>query len=292
MIRSYIKRWDAEAVQMPNRQTIDMTALEAGAELGQKAFGIIIQPRIDEETSTPHAAMYDFRTDGITVFANGIEKAVEAGGDAFHVVRHAVAHELGHAREARYFAECGLFPYRLYIGSRCVIVAEGGRLSATGFSSLFDGLINTIQDFAIDKTLSQYGVKDQIARLDLKRTKDILNSLGSSSDKLERIRLRLQTVFNLPLDMSHYRFGDIAETDKKGIRELAEKFLGTKKWQEALDLISGRRFGDVEGYKRMVASYMHEFLGVTPIFRKRPRVEFGNLPNFWNNDVYETLFVE
>ena len=36
---------------MPDRETIDVKALEAGAELGQKAFGIYIQPRIDEETS-------------------------------------------------------------------------------------------------------------------------------------------------------------------------------------------------------------------------------------------------
>lgn len=277
---------------MPDRETIDVKALEAGAELGQKAFGISIQAKIDGETRTPHAAMYDFATDGITVFANGIEKAVEAGGDAFHVVRHAVAHELGHAREARYFAEGGLFPYRLYIRPDCVIVAQGERLSANRFSSLFGGLINTIQDFAIDKTLSQYGVKDQIARLDLKRTKDTLNSLGSSSDKFERIRLRLQTVFNLPLDISHYTFGDITETDRKGIRELAEKFIGTKKWREALDLISGRGFGDVEGYKQMVASYMREFLGVTAIFRNIPRLEFGNLPNFWNAGVYEAVHLE
>lgn len=277
---------------MTDRKTIDVKALEAGAELGQSAFGINIKPGIDEGTCTSDAAMYDFMTNGITVFARGIEKAIEAGAVEFQVVRHAVAHELGHAREARSFAERGLFPYRIYFGSSCTVVAQGGRVSAKRFDSYFSFLVNSIQDFAIDKKLSQYGVKDQIAKLDLKRTRETRSSLDSSSDQKERFRLLLQTMFNLPLDISHYTFGDITEEDRQEIRELAESFLGKKKWQEGLDLISGRAFGDVERYKQVLATYLREFLTVTATFRKRPRSEFGELPAFWNADSYEALFLD
>jgi hypothetical protein len=94
---------------MPDRETIDVKALVAGRELGQKAFGVNIKPEIDEVTTTSNPALYDFRTDGIKVFTEGIRQVIGAGGDAFDVVRHAVAHELGHAREARRFAEHELF---------------------------------------------------------------------------------------------------------------------------------------------------------------------------------------
>lgn len=165
-------------------------------------------------------------------------------------------------------------------------------MSANGFRALFQGLINSIQDFGIDKTLNKYGVRDQIARLDLKRPKNTRSSLYSSTDKTDRIKLRLQTIFNLPLDISHYTFGDVSDADKKEIHELAESFIGAKNWRRCVDLISNRSFGDVKGYKQMVTTYMHEFLGVTASFKKRLRSDFGELPDFWGAETYEALFLD
>jgi hypothetical protein len=110
--------------EMPKQEIIDSKALEAGCALGQEAFEIKIQPEIDGETSISNTAMYDWERDRLRVFASGVKKAVMAGGDAFHVVRYAVAHELGHAREARYFAERELFPWKFRIDPRCVLVAQ------------------------------------------------------------------------------------------------------------------------------------------------------------------------
>jgi hypothetical protein len=94
------------------------------------------------------------------------------------------------------------------------------------------------------------------------------------------------------LDISHYTFGDISDDDRKRIREVAETFLGMKKWRESLELISSRNFGDIYGYKQMIASYLRDFIGVASTFRKRPGLELGLLPNFWSADLYEVLFVK
>jgi hypothetical protein len=37
---------------------------------------------------------------------------------------------------------------------------------------------------------------------------------------------------------------------------------------------------------------LQEFLGLTSIFIEKKRMEFGELPNFWNADTYEALLVK
>jgi hypothetical protein len=274
-------------------ETIDVKAVQAGQNLGQKAFGLNIEPVVDTNTSAQHPAMYDCASDEITLFTNGIGKAVQAGADAFQAVTHAVAHEIGHAAEARHFAEDGLFPWKMYVNPSCFIPVEGGRLRANGYTSYFLGLTNSMQDYAIDKLLSRYGIRDQIARMDLKRTTESLNSLRSSSlDAMDRIGLRLQTIINIPLDVSHYSFGDITEDQRKRIVELAEALVGSKKWERGVDLISSREFGDIKGYRNLLVTFLQEFLGVRAIFGKIRRQEFGNLPSFWTADTYEATILQ
>jgi hypothetical protein len=274
-------------------ESIDVKAIEAGRGLGQKAFGLNIEPILDATTSAEHPAEYNCANDKITLYSKGIEKAVGAGADASQAVTHAVAHEIGHAAEARLFAEDGLFPWKMYVTPSCFIPVEGGRLRANGYTSYFLGLANCMQDYAIDKLLGRYGIRDQIARMDLMRTTESLNSLHSSSlDKTGRIGLRLQTIINIPLDVSHYTFGDITEDQRKQIVELAEAFIGSKKWERGVDLIGSREFGDIKGYRNLVVTFLQEFVGVKTIFRKIRRQEFGSLPSFWTADTYEATILQ
>ena len=128
--------------------------------MGQRAFEVSIQVEIDQDTVIGHPSMYDPKSDRAKIFVNGVRRSVEAGADAFRLVEQAVAHEFGHAREARLFARHRVFPWHCVTYGYCFIDTEAGRLPAKNFLSGFAHLTNVMQDFAIDRELSKYGVKD------------------------------------------------------------------------------------------------------------------------------------
>lgn len=270
-------------------EPVSLEALQAGERLGQETFGVTIEVEIDQRSPISNAAQYDPYSDRVRIFANGVTTSVKAGADAFELVRQAVAHEFGHACEARAFASHEVFPWRCGTYGNCILKTEIGSLQAKDFLSGFGHLTNVMQDFAIDRRLSEKGIRDQTARVRISEMRQIMQK--KPADAIGRVKLRLETLFHLPSDVRNHMFGDISEQDRELIVQFVTWVLGAIEWEKTVGLVSSREFGDILGYERVTTSYFREFLGLRVVFERVPREVLGDLPAFWSSHEYRTLHI-
>jgi hypothetical protein len=263
-------------------------ALRAGIRLGQRLFDITIEVIFEQNTQWPAVAMYDRWTDRVKIFVNHISEMVAQGADPRKLVMQAVAHEFGHAREARLFAKSGVCPWYLCVATNCRLETEEGFYHGKDFRPEFAQLTSWIQDFPIDRKLSEYGIRDQTAKARIVRIQQILQERRPTEPAG---KLRLQTILMLPSEIRHYMFGDICHQDRIRIQQFAASVLGAKEWEEAVELISSREFGDIPKYETVTTAYFRDFLRLGATFESVAREQLGDLPAFWTNDAYRALHI-
>jgi hypothetical protein len=264
-------------------------ALRDGARLGREIFGLSMEVIVEQESPWPAVAMYDRWADRVKIFANRVAQEAAAGADSERLVTQAVAHEFGHGREARLFAESGVCPWYLCVDANCKLETEQGFYLGKDFHREFAQLTSRIQDFPIDRKLSEYGVRDQTAKARITRIEQLLQR--EPSDPVGRMQLRLQTLFYLPSDLRHHAFGDISDEDKIRIRQFTTSVLGERTWEQAARLISSREFGDIVTYERITTAYFRDFLNIEAKFESVARERLGELPVFWTSPTYRALHI-
>jgi hypothetical protein len=146
-----------------------------------------------------------------------------------------------------------------------------------------------MQDFAIDRKLSEYGIKDHTARARIFEMQQTLQE--RITDATGRVQRRLQALFHLPSDIRNYIYSDISEEEKELIVKFVTSVVGANEWKKANTLVTSREYGDLPGYERLTVSYFRDFLHMEATFEPVRREALGDLAAFWTSPTYKALHI-
>lgn len=258
-------------------------AISKGQEIGKKVFGISVSVKIDSETNSTNPSYYDFTSDTAVLFKKGIEYGNERGIDLHRLTTYSIAHEFGHAKEARSFERWRLFPWQFGWPRIPKIVVAGIVTNAEILQSYVGTLVIYLQDFGIDhQILSASGLNDPYAKMHVDTVKD--SKTGSDPGIL-----KLNVLFNLPHDIALAVHGELDKGGRERLKDLAVRVLGPESWDKASEIISQRKFGDSSGYLKLFQMYFSQFLDLqTTLFMTDSR-DLGTLPSFWKRKKYRIM---
>jgi hypothetical protein len=255
--------------------------------MGERVFGVRPEPKTDRSTEIGNPSRYDFEYDTLTVFTNAVEKASTEGLDTGEVVKYSVAHECGHAAEARAFASAGLFPFRAQISRSSAVAVEGARIPMSRLSPQLQWLLNSLLEFGVNqRLLDVLGLKDKLAS---RRISELSQPRPPPADTVERAMRVIDGMFGLAFDVDLHEHGSLVEEERQLIEEAVTSPVGRRRWLAGLNAIRNRSYGDALGYKKMVERYFDGVLGVRVSFVSIDRSQLGVLPNFWEGRSYEVL---
>lgn len=269
--------------------------LSQAKRISEEFFGLKLQIQVDLETDNQECGEYDFKTDKISIYLKFIEHLVKVYDKTSleEVVEHTVCHEYAHGNDARQFAKNSIFPYTIQISERSVMTFDSNRLKTNLYKDGIAYLINTIQDYAIDKKLHKRGLIDHTIKNRVAEIK--YYESNKPKNKTELLQRQLQMLFSLPFDVHSFNLGKLEDKSHDSILRYSNSIIGKDIWDEASTLLEKQTYGDIDEYCNTTRTLLSRLLNTEVEWRLANRTLFETdfkLPGFWNQKQFKVLYID
>jgi hypothetical protein len=231
----------------------------------------------DQQTFEDVLGRYDQKFDIIEIYLERMKKICQQYNINFdEFIYHIFLHESCHAKEARFFAEKDIYPYRF---------------EPVGIPFLAN-FVNGISDYVVEKELHKYGVMNPFSRV---RSQNLLSVMKNIQQNLVAPRLVMESNLYLTLDICHYTFGKLNPSEKKIIKDYYEYLTGDK-WRIVSDIMKDLESGAIEEYVNVVTNLLDFMFGIHVSLAYERRADiFGTnqfSTKFWNKRKYQVFILE
>ena len=272
---------------------IDNSLIESGIERANSIFKIRVPVKTKSKNQFIGPAKYDFIEDSVELFSTFIKEYCSKFNSEDKIITHAICHEFGHAKESRYFAEGGIFPFYLKI-SKISKITKPISLSLHRLNNSIGYIMNGLIDYSIDYELKNFNIKNVAAKYKINLMQKNL-ILKNSNKKKSGPTEKLQALFNLTIDIGYYDFAELTDLEKEVIVDYYKYNELFDKWSSIKSIMKSRNFGEVDNFYETMQSLFLELIGIEVSSNSHSRAEltakFGSLPPFWKKDDYQLLYI-
>ncbi|WP_455369440.1 hypothetical protein [[Eubacterium] cellulosolvens] len=271
---------------------IKNSLIESAIERATDIFKIRVPVKTTTKRQFIGPARYDFMKDSVELIPTFIEEYCSKFNSKEKLITYAICHEFGHAKESRCFAQGEIFPFYLKI-SKISKITKPIAISLHSLNNPIGYIMNGLIDYSIDSELKNYGIKNVAARYKINLIEKYL--LSKNSAKKSMPTEKLQALFNLTIDIGYYDFAELTIPEKKVIFDYYKYNELFHKWSSIKSIMESRNFGEVDRFYEIMQSIFLELLGIKISMNSHSRAEltakFGSLPDFWEKDVYNILYI-
>lgn len=266
---------------------------------GKRFWGVDIEFLQENRKKTTSIASYEPFHDRIEFHLRCINKLSKEFPDFIHKeMEFDIFHELGHGKEARIYEENGLFPYAFPILSKRPMPAD----VRSEINKIIKNMQSSIDDYKVDKKLFKNNIL-------ISSSTWFSQAITNMEKILEKpgyeMRDRQTALMNLPLTLCSFKFSKLSNEQKRVIRSYYQKFLGKRKWKEALKNFEILEFGQINTTVDTFIELINEFFNWTVslnniskkeletiIMKKQGITVDYKLPNFWKKDNYSHYSIQ